>query len=266
MEKQRETRGKREGREKKKREARANRVKIGGMGMIGRLCWEELGRFKVKDKKIYLHALPFYQISMESKGRLLPLRLKYANMLFAEEKIHRVLTPPHFDLWEYLPNLRPYDPLPVLQSLGGDILLHRMTQCSIPPEKATVTLVGQRVTKAMEQVAFTLVPQVKELVLLVEDGREELGERIFQKWGLAPCSSQKHSSATLYFTSPTSVKTTPKISSPSPLSLQLHREDSPDFQGISIKNKTIPSDIPPQRLLALLLQTEKVQKKDILFS
>lgn len=226
--------------------------------MIGLICWEKLGHFKVKGKKIYLGGVPLFRIELEEGGRFFPYRLRKLKRLLEQEKIHRVITSDEFEYFEYIDSVREYSPLSALQSLGGDITLDRLEKRNIAPSSATVTLVGKEVTEIYESIAFEIAPLVKEVILNVEKGGEVLGEALYRRYGLAPCYGMKKTTATVYFS--------PQKERGKEISLNLYQENSLDFQGIILKNVEIPEDIPYLSMVGLLIQCGKVQKKDIDFT
>lgn len=226
--------------------------------MVGLLKWEKLGRFKVGSEKIYIKKLPLLRVSLEEHGKLLPLRLRKAKSLFSEQKIHRVITPTHFPYWENLSPLRPYDPLPVLQSLGGELLLAQLKKRRIDPQKTTVALVGKTVTESLGTVAHNIAPFVEHIIIDTQEGGDFLREELFYRFGLAPCYGREKATVCLYFS--------PSSGSNRRISLALYRVDSSDFSGIKLKNTEFPNDFQTPLMTALLLQAEKVQKKDIDFT
>lgn len=234
--------------------------------MIGYLKWTDSGRFRVSGEEQRIFDIPYYQVSLSEKGRLLPLRLKRANSLCFEENIRTIISPTDFPHWHFLPHLRPLNPLPTLQSLGGDFLLEALSKAHLSPHDATVVLQGSSVTPSLEQVALELAPVVKELVISVSEGGQTLQTKLYHTFGMAPCGFRNHSTARLQFQPVEDCATSPiKPLGVSKIILPLHEVHSPLFQGIRLKNKQIPSDIPFLPLLSFLLQKGGITKKDLQF-
>lgn len=229
--------------------------------MIGHIAWQPVGRFKVVQEEQNLKQLSILTLGLEEKGRLLPYRLKWVNELFIKRKIRTVITPLGFDHWNHLPNLKPYDPLPALQSLGGELALFHLKKRKIPLRTARVTLVGEGVTKPLEQVAFTLAKEVGEVIIATDKGKESLQERLFFRYGLAPCDRREWSDAQIYF-----IAHPEKNLGKTALKIQLEREDSTDFLPITLKNKCYLPHIHPLTQISLLLATERLSKKEIEFT
>lgn len=230
--------------------------------MLGRIRWEALGRFQIVEQKTNFYQLPIYEIALSPVGKLLPLRLKKANMLFNENKIQRVITPCDFQQWEYLSSMRPYDSLPILQSLGGELLLQLLKERGENPRESSVVLQGDCGSKVMEEVAFTLAPQIKELVIPSSKQGLKLQEKLFFAFGLAPCSYREQVAVVLSFqekVSYCSYGTAKEI-------LSLHSLDSQGFSNLRCKKENFPEDISSLTLIALLLQTKRLEKKDLDFS
>lgn len=229
--------------------------------MIGHITWQSVGRFKVVEEEKKLHQLSILTLALEEKGRWLPYRLKQVRELFLERKIRTVITPLGFDHWHHLPQLKPYDPLPELQSLGGELALFHLKKRKIPLRTASVTLVGERVTKPLEQVAFTLAKEVGEVIIATDKGKQRLQERLFARYGLAPCDRREWSDAVIYFNA-----VTQKNRRNTTLKIQLEQENSVDFLPITLKNKCYLPHIPPLTQIALLLGTQRLSKKEIEFT
>lgn len=234
--------------------------------MVGWLRWKNLGRFQVSGEKIQIFKLPLFQVSLNPQGKLFPLRLKYANELFLEQKSHQVIAPPDFPHWDKLPQLSPYNPLPSLQSLGGDLLLHQLDTAQFPRKTASVLLVSDKITPPVYQSALTLAPHVKELIFslpphkLNHSGLSQIHGALFEQFGLAPCYHRDKPTAKIDFISPL------EALEPHPFHLSLSSLNTTSFSSISIKDFIFPPDLPPLPLLALLLQTERFHKKDFVFS
>lgn len=225
--------------------------------MIGLLRWGALGRFRIEQQKIALDEVPLYEVALSSKGKLLPYRLHRAGELFRGERVSRLLTPVDFSHWDILGQwgLRPYDPLATLQGLGDLLVLHRLEKEGVNLATSTILLCGDAITPSFQAVALALCPWVRDLVILAPQGGEGLRQRLYQDYGISPRGSCDSATAVVSFT---------KI----PLDkrqriLQLDQVSSPDFCGLQLKNRTIPTDIPPLSWLCLLLQTGKITREDI---
>lgn len=231
----------------------------------GTLLRKGLGRFRVVGETCEVAGCSLYQVAMAEGGKLLPLRLKYANQLLLERKTRDVIVPEGFRHWESFPQCRPFEPLETLQGLGGEYLLHRLAQWNFPVAQAVVVLEGEKVTSSMERVAYTLAPHVGEVVLCVKKGGELLQERLFRQFGMAPSSHRETCTAHLIFHQSVG-ESFSMLRRPPLLRVGLHSLESPDFQGFGLKNVRFPQGISSLPFLGLLLQRERFRKKDVIFS
>lgn len=226
--------------------------------MIGQLCvGQEYGRGRqVVWGKNYEYDVPLFQVSCSSRKWGIKRRLEKANELLYEQKIQTVINEIAFPYWTWFPSVRRYNPVCALQPLATELVLLRLEEGGFLPEKSTVEIVAKRRTATVEQVACALAPRVFHLVLSLEEGRGELEQTLFETFGLAPLHCNKAVTLTLYFEPPERVGRG--------LSVDVSAEQSKDFQGISITHKTVPQGVSPLAWIGLLLQTEKITKKDIL--
>lgn len=223
--------------------------------MIGRVYWQNFGRFRVQGKQGYCHQLPLYEVGLWGQGRLLPLRLKQAGRLFQRQGIGQILTPTDFPHWDVLKKegISPYEPLPQLQALGDVILQRRLETCGIAPENATIALWGD--SPALKKVALSLCPWVKNLMILAPRQKDSLERLLYEEYGMAPCASTTQVDGVISFVPPPDEKTG--------LIIQLDQVSSPDFCGIQLKNQDFPPDCHPLSLLALLLETGKAKREEL---
>lgn len=225
--------------------------------MIGQLQWHDLGYFRVEgDKKVH-DGLSFFQVQLANKERLLPYRVRRGGKLLQEERIRQLLAPMDFPHWQLLQGmgLRPYDPLPTLQSLGDVLLLRLLEKTGQNPATATVVLCGDRVTPSFQGVALALCPFVRELLILAPQGGEALQQRLYRDYGMAPTSLQGAYSAVVSFAVLPQDKRQ-RI-------LQLGEVSSTDFCGLQLKKRQIPEGFSPQAWISLLLQHGKITKAEI---
>lgn len=225
--------------------------------MLGKITWEKLGRFTVESRRTSFMGVPMYEIALEESGALLPYRLRCGIKLLKEKKIRCVIAPQQFTHWDSLvkAGLQPYNPLPALQRLGGDLLLQRLQREGFPTEKATVALCGEKITAQVEEVAYQLCPRVKNLLLDFTKGAKRLEENLFQNYGLAPTPADREATASLFFTERQREK--------SGIALQLFSIESSIISGIHLKKQDIPPEVHPLTATALLLDYGKIPRKDI---
>lgn len=233
--------------------------------MVGWMRWGSLGRFTVTGDTCMIGGCPLYRVSLSEKGKLLPLRLKLANQLYLEKNIRSVIVPEGFLHWESFPQCRPFEPLETLQGLGGEYLLYRLAQWNLSASEAVVVLEGDRVTSSMERVAWILAPRVREVVLSVGKGGEQLQERLYQQFGMAPSSYRQRCTAQILFQKERGCSFS-RLQRPPLLKILLDSLESDDFRGFGIKNIIFPEGVSTLPFLGLLLQTERFLKKDVIFS
>lgn len=225
--------------------------------MIGRISFEDLGRFRVEGRKEAIYGLPCYQVALSEKGKLFPLRLRRGGQLFQGEQIRRLICPPQFPHWPALQamGLRPYDPLPSLQRLGDRLLQEKLTKEGINPATATIALVGERVTPSFQALALSLCPWVGQLVIQAPQGGKALEALLYRHYGIAPLAFQPKAQPTISFSK--------RPEDLPPPFLDLESKDSLDFARLQLKGEGIPEDIPLLDFMGLLLQTGKINKEAI---
>lgn len=228
--------------------------------MIGRICWADLGRFRVEGEKTQVEGLPLYDLRLSPKGKLYPLRLRRGLGLLRGQGVRQLLCPVDFQRYDSLldAGLRPYDPLPALQGLAPILVLRRLARLGIAPQMAQVALVGDWVSPAFYQLALALSPSVRELSIIAPQGGEALQRQLYRHYGLAPSP---------YGKSPSLVVAFHKLQEENKDStLAVYAVDSPDFRGISLKSRTIPPDISPLAWIGLLLETGRIGREDLEFT
>lgn len=228
--------------------------------MVGRICWEEGGRFRVVGTKTALQGLPLYQVSLSPQGKGYLPRLKRGIRLFRTQQVGQILLPVDFQAWDVLRQggLRPYDPLNSLQSLGDLLALRHLRRLGIAPSVAKVALVGERVTPSFQAVALALCPLVAQLSIVAPQGGEALQRHLYRHYGMATGFPWEQCSLLLGFDK------IPEENIP-PL-LPLHQANSPGFSGISMKNPVVPADISPLSWMGLLLETGRLGREELEFT
>ncbi len=222
--------------------------------MVGRICWENLGRFRVVGEKTRESGLSLFQVSLSPKGKLYPYRLSIGLSLCQEEKVRHLLLPVDFDRFDLLAKkgLRQYNPLPALQELGGRLTLVELARLGILPQDATVVLVGDRVSPAFGAVALALCPFVRGLSIQAPQGGQRLQSQLYRHYGIAPSPWDSHCSLVVSF-----VPWEEPISTPI---LSLDSVKSPAFSRIRLKNGSVPQDISPLAWIGLLLETGRISQ------
>lgn len=228
--------------------------------MVGLLVWEDHGVTHVDAQVISLFGVSFYRVALSPRSLLLSYRLKKGAALLAQQGVRRLLVGDPFPHWSYFTpcGIRAVDGLSTLQGLAGDILLSRFQQEEIAPHTASVALDFPRVDPTLTQVAIQLAPHVAHLVLPKEGGGVRLQEKLFHQFGLAPCPSLRHPTATLIFS-----QKPPQIQG---ISLQFHQVQGSGFSHLSLQDEELPEDFPPLPTLSLLLQRGAVKKSQLKYT
>lgn len=228
--------------------------------MLGLICWADLGRFRLEGQRRQVDGLPLYALSLSPKGKLYPYRLRQGLGLLRQQGVRQLLCPVDFQRHDCLQEkgLRLYNPLPSLQTLGDGLALARLHRLGIAPQQANIALIGHRVTPSLEQVALSLSPLVRELSICTQEGGQALESRLYRQYGIPPCPGRKNPSLRLCFHNYQGEN--------HPATLDLQSVNSPDFKGISWKNRTIPGDISPLTWIGLLLETGRIGRGELEFT
>ncbi|MEG2119709.1 MAG: hypothetical protein RRY53_05085, partial [Pseudoflavonifractor sp.] len=108
--------------------------------------------------------------------RGLRARMQSAGRLFEAYGVRRVLAAEDFPCWDLLAarGLRPVDPVPLCQAVAAKLALGLLSAKHVPPERATVALQGNRVTRPFFGAALDLAPRVRALTISAPVGGSEL--------------------------------------------------------------------------------------------
>lgn len=137
------------------------------------LCREELAGLYVQTASI-----PARKVTRRSVRR--------AAKLLCRSGAHRVLAPPDFLFWPELQKcgLSPVDSIPFLQAMAMPLALATLARLHIPPQEATVILVGTRVSRPLRDAALSLCPVTRQLIIQAPVGGTELAHFLRQEYGL----------------------------------------------------------------------------------
>lgn len=223
--------------------------------MLGGITWNQGNWLSLEAKKEGIAGHSYLHFSLREEKPFRNYRLKKLSTLAQGYGITRFLFPRTFPFPDALPQFRPYDPVPILQTLGDKMLLGKLAEVGQDPHRAKITLVGDRCTTGFVAVARGLCPHVEELVLQVKEGRESLQQRLYQEFGVAPSSYREKPTATLFFSPPVPCEG---------LWLSLGREE--DFHHLPSLSQDLPHGISPTVALALSLEKGKLKKESLDFT
>ena len=128
-------------------------------------------------------------------------RLRRAARLLLQRGCRRVLTTPDFDGWPTLEaaGLRRVEPGPLCGALAARLALAWLERAAIPPERATVALVGRRVDRDLFEAAAALAPRVRRLAVEVPGEGAELLRCLAEEYGLPALEGRGGADVTLCF-------------------------------------------------------------------
>lgn len=153
--------------------------------MTGHIVPGAGNRFLVRLSRERLLGLPL--LRGEVPGReLTPRRVRRAARALRKAGVVRVMAPEGFPLWEEIlaQGLRPVETGELCRSLAVPVTLAALAGDGVPLRQASVTLQGDRVTRALRAAAMELCPQVRQLLVEVPAGGEELQRELSREFGL----------------------------------------------------------------------------------
>lgn len=117
---------------------------------------------------------------------LTPRRVRRTARALRKAGVVRVLAPEGFPLWEEVlaQGLRPVETGELCRALAVPVALAALAGDEVPLRQASVTLQGDRVTRALRAAAMELCPQVRQLLVEVPAGGEELQRELNREFGL----------------------------------------------------------------------------------
>lgn len=156
--------------------------------MLGLLCWEEWRWGKVRLREMRVMDLPVLQAQLARNGRW-EKRLERAAGLLSGRGVYRVLPMRGFRDWD-VPARRgvtAVDPLPLYRAMAAELVLAQLERTGLKPERAAVTLRGERLDGALVGAARQLCPKVRDLVVDVPHGGWKLAGELYREYGVAVC-------------------------------------------------------------------------------
>ena len=161
------------------------RIKLwkGVMCVLGRLEFAAGGRGKGELAELY--GLPVLLVRTDPQGWFGKRRLERAGYMLRRNGAGRVLLPREFEGRELLKRfgLRTVDPAPFLRSQADRLAIAGLRRRDTAPERATVSLAGERADREMAQIAVRLCPGVRRLVIDAPGG-EALGRFLREEFGM----------------------------------------------------------------------------------
>lgn len=173
-------------------------------------------------------------------------RLRRAARLLLQRGCRRVLTTPDFDGWATLEaaGLRRVEPGPLCGALAARLALAWLERAAIPPERATVALVGRRVDRDLFEAAAALAPRVRRLAVEVPGEGAELLRCLAEEYGLPALEGRAGADVTLCF---------PGAAGEGSGALMLWGS-RPDLDGLVLTagDRVLPGELDPLPLLQIL--------------
>lgn len=152
--------------------------------MVGRLEFVPGGRGKGEVGQRY--GVEMVRVTADPTGRPGERRLNRAGRTLRKFGVLRTLLPREFERWEWLAQagLCPVDPGRFLREQAPELANAWLERRGMAPDRATVSLSGQRADGEMFRAAARLCPRVRRLVVDVEAGGEELARQLRWEFGL----------------------------------------------------------------------------------
>ena len=174
--------------------------------MTGHIVPGEGNRFLVRLTREQVLGLPLLCGEVPGGGALTPWRVRRTARALRKQGVVRVLAPDGFSLWPEVlsQGLRPVETGELCRALTAPIALAALEAGGIPPQLATVTLRGERVTRALKEAALELCPKIRQLLVEVPAGGEELRRTLRREFGLPAIEEKPGRKAhlTLFYSKP----------------------------------------------------------------
>lgn len=153
--------------------------------MIGRLALGEERGLLVQIAPERLLGLPL--LRGEPPGESFTARrVRRTARALRRRGVRRVLAPEGFPFWRevWSQGLEPVETGELCRALAAPIALAALEGLEIPPERASVALRGERLTRSLRAAALELCPRVRQLLVEVPAGGEELRRELRRTFGL----------------------------------------------------------------------------------
>ena len=227
--------------------------------MTGHIVPGAGNRFLVRLSRERLLGLPL--LRGEVPGRALtPRRVRRTARAIRKAGVVRVLAPEGFSLWEEVlaQGLRPVETGELCRTLAVPIALAALAGDGVPLRQASVTLQGDRVTRALRMAAMELCPQVRQLLVEVPTGGEELQRELNREFGLPVVEGgpERRAQLTLCF-SPSGGAGRGRIAD-----LSGETPALADY-SFSLREGTLPDDAAALSLLSALWASGRLERGDI---
>ena len=153
--------------------------------MTGHIVPGAGNRFLVRLSRERLLGLPLLRAEVPGKS-LTPRRVRRTARALRKAGVVRVLAPEEFPLWNEVlaQGLRPVETGELCRALAVPVTLAALAGDGVPLRQASVTLQGDRVTRALRAAAMELCPQVRQLLVEVPAGGAELQRELSREFGL----------------------------------------------------------------------------------
>ncbi len=152
--------------------------------MFGRIdCLEERG-WRVRLTREEIMGLTVLRVDLPAPVR--PRHVKRAGKLLWKQGIRRVVTPGEFAHWPLLRQLglEPVETVGLCQAMASKLALAALRTGGLHAAQATVTLRGERVTRALRLAALELCPVVRNVVIAAPGGGEALRAELRREFGI----------------------------------------------------------------------------------
>lgn len=153
--------------------------------MTGHIVPGEENRFLVRLAREQVLGLPLLRGEAPGSG-FTARRVRRTARVLRRRGAARVLAPEGFPFWREVlsQGLRPVETGELCRALAVPIVLAGLEAEEVPPRLATVTLRGDRVTRSLREAALVLCPKVRQLLVEVPAGGEELRRTLRREFGL----------------------------------------------------------------------------------
>lgn len=152
--------------------------------MIGRLRFSHRGKGSASPGHLYGMSILYTEI--DPQGFWAGHQLKKAGRNLRQCGVVRLLTPKEFEDWAALTayGLRPVETAPFVRTQATSLAIESLVCRGLAPDRATVALRGQRADRDVKRTAIELCPKVRNLVVDVPRGGQELANWLRWEFGI----------------------------------------------------------------------------------
>lgn len=173
--------------------------------MTGHIVSGGEGRFLVRLAREQVLGLPLLRGEAPGSG-FTARRVRRTARALRRRGVTRALAPEGFPFWEEAAaqGLRPVETGELCRALAAPIALAALAAEGVPLRRATVALRGERVTRRLWEAALTLCPVVRQLLVEVPAGGEDLRRTLRREFGLPAVegAAGQRTDLTLCFSTP----------------------------------------------------------------